>query len=335
MKFASAKKGRDGELLFVSRDLARCLPVDGLGTLQRALDEWEAVRSSLRERYEAFCASPDKGEPFDPSRCAAPLPRAFQWLDGSAYLNHVSLVRRARGASMPESFLRDPLMYQGGSDSFLGPQDDVWVQDEDWGVDFEAELAVVTDAVPMGCKVEQAKKHVVLIALVNDVSLRNLVPNELAKGFGFLQSKPSTAFGPVMITPDELGDAWREGKVHLPLLSSINGELFGEPQAGEGMNFNFFDLVAHAAKTRPLGPGTIIGSGTVSNGEGEGPGRPVKDGGLGYSCIAEQRMVETILAGSASSEFLKFGDRVRLEMLDRAGRSLFGAIAQTVRRYEA
>jgi fumarylacetoacetate (FAA) hydrolase len=272
-------------------------------------------------------------EDFDPARCMAPLPRAYQWADGSAYVNHVELVRRARGAAMPASFWTDPLMYQGGSDAFIGPCDAIEVADEAWGIDLEGEIAVVTGDVPMGASAAEAAEHIRLLMLVNDVSLRNLIPAELAKGFGFFHGKPSTAFSPVAATPDELGPAWQGGRVHLPLLASVNGKPLGRPDAGVDMTFAFPELIAHAAKTRRLGAGTIIGSGTVSNRSEDGPGRPVEMGGAGYTCLAEVRTVETILEGAPKTPFLKFGDRVRIEMLDAAGRSIFGAIDQKVVPY--
>jgi len=262
------------------------------------------------------------------------LPRSYQWADGSAYVNHVELVRKARGAEMPETFWTDPLMYQGGSDSFLGPRDDILMaQDEGWGIDFEAEVAVVTGDVPMGVAKQDAGKHIRLLMLVNDVSLRGLIPGELGKGFGFFQSKPSSAFSPVAVTPDELDDAWRDGKVHLPLKSSLNGQKFGVPNAGIDMTFNFPTLIAHAAKTRPLGAGAIVGSGTVSNKLDGEPGKPIVDGGVGYSCIAEIRMIETIQQGEAKTPFMKFGDQVRIEMADEHGADIFGAIDQKVVQY--
>jgi fumarylacetoacetate (FAA) hydrolase len=260
---------------------------------------------------------------FDPAACAAPLPRALQWADGSAYVTHVELVRKARGAEMPQSFWTDPLMYQGGSDAMIGASDPILAADEAWGIDFEGEVAVVTDDVPMGCRAEDAAKHIKLLMLVNDASLRNLIPGELAKGFGFFQSKPATAFSPVAVTPDELGDAWQDAKVHLPLRVDLNGERFGAPNAGEDMTFSFAELIAHAAKTRFLSAGTIIGSGTVSN----------KDRAAGSCCIAERRSLEQIESGAAKTPFLKFGDRVRIEMTDQEGRSVFGAIDQHVERY--
>jgi len=276
-----------------------------------------------------------KGEPFDESRCLSPLPRAFQWADGSAYVNHVELVRKARGAEMPASFWTDPLMYQGGSDCFLAPHAPVRLADEAWGIDFEAEVAVVTDDVPMGIAPEMAGRHIKLVMLVNDVSLRNLVPGELGKGFGFFQSKPSSAFSPVAVAPDSLGPAWDGGKLNGPLLSSLNGAPFGRPDAGRDMTVDFPALIAHAARTRSLGAGTIIGSGTVSNrGEDGSPGRPITEGGAGYSCIAELRMIETIAQGEPATRFLRFGDRVRIEMIDGDGCTMFGAIDQTIEPYE-
>jgi fumarylacetoacetate (FAA) hydrolase len=261
---------------------------------------------------------------FDPKECLSPLPRAYQWADGSAYVTHVELVRKARGADMPPSFWTDPLMYQGGSDSFIGPCDPILAADEAWGIDLEGEVAVITDDVPMGTDAAHAEKHIKLLMLVNDVSLRNLIPAELAKGFGFLQSKPASGFSPVAITPDELGEAWSEGRVHLPLNVYLNGASFGTPNAGEDMTFSFPQLIAHVAKTRALCAGSIIGSGTVSN----------KDRSRGSACIAERRSLETIEHGTPQTPFLKFGDRVRIEMLDSDGRSVFGAIDQQVRRYE-
>jgi fumarylacetoacetate (FAA) hydrolase len=331
MKLATLRTGsRDGQLMVVSRDLSRCLSVMPIATLQSVLDEWEAISPTLRTFSERVNAS-DKGtQPFDPKTCLAPLPRAYQWADGSAYVNHVALVRQARGTEMPASFRTDPLMYQGGSDSFLAPHDPIR-GDEDWGIDFEAEVAVVTGDVPMGATAEAAVQAIRLVMLLNDVSLRNLIPPELAKGFGFFQSKPSSAFAPVAVTPDELGAAWDGGRLHLPLLSALNGQPFGRPNAGIDMTFDFPTLIAHAAKTRPLAAGTIIGSGTVSNrGPDGGPGRPIADGGVGYSCIAEQRVVETILSGAAKTPFLKSGDRVRIEMRGADGVSIFGAIDQAV-----
>jgi fumarylacetoacetate (FAA) hydrolase len=329
--------GRDGTLVVVRRDLARAVEVGGVcRTLQQALDDWPLVERKLRpvaaalERDEASAAFA-----FDPAACAAPLPRAYQWADGSAYVNHVELVRRARGAELPASFWTDPLIYQGGSDSLLGPCQPIRLAEEAWGIDFEAEVAVITDDVPMGCPAERAAAHIRLVTLVNDVSLRNLVPGELAKGFGFFQSKPSSALAPVAVTPDELGPAWRDAKLHLPLLSFVNGTAFGRPEAGEDMTFSFAQLIAHAARTRPLAAGSILGSGTVSNRDAAGgPGLPLAEGGRGYACIAEQRTVETLRHGAPTTPFLSFGDVVRIEMLDAQGRSIFGAIEQRVERYE-
>lgn len=335
MRLASLKEGRDGRLVVVSGDGRRMAPADGIAaTLQAALDDWANVEPRLAALSDALAAGELRGAPFDEAACASPLPRAYQWADGSAYVNHVALVRRARGAEMPESFWEDPLMYQGGSDSFLAPRGPIAVAEESWGIDFEAEIAVVTDDVPMGVSPEQAGRHIRLLMLVNDVSLRNLIPGELAKGFGFFQSKPSSAFSPLALTPDELGQAWDGGRLHLPLLSFLNGAPFGRPEAGVDMTFDFPRLIAHAAKTRPLAAGSIIGSGTVSNRDADGgPGRPIAEGGLGYSCIAEQRMVETIREGAPKTPFLHFGDRVRIEMRAPDGRSLFGAIDQEVVRH--
>ena len=332
MKLATLKDGRNGRLVVVSQDLKRQLDASAVAdTLQTALDDWSKTKPRLEElaaRVES------EGEAFDQSACASPLPRAYQWADGSAYVNHVELVRKARGAEMPESFWTDPLMYQGGSDTFLAPRDDIAMADEAWGIDFEAEVAVITDDVPMGVSAEIAGKHIQLLMLVNDVSLRGLIPGELGKGFGFFQSKPSSAFSPVAVTPDELGDAWHDNKVHLPLLSNFNDSLFGKPEAGIDMTFDFGQLIAHAAKSRPLSAGTIIGSGTVSNKLDGGPGKPISEGGVGYSCIAEIRTIETIQSGSASTSFMKYGDRIRIEMRDADDKSIFGVIDQTVVPYD-
>jgi len=338
MKFASLKAGgRDGTLVVVSRDLRRCVPVaDITPTLQAALDDWAEISPRLGDVSDRLNAGAvDGATPFDPAACAAPLPRAYQWADGSAYVNHVELVRRARGGEIPASFWTDPLMYQGGSDSFIGGHDPVRLADEDWGIDLEAEVAVITDDVPMGSAPDRCASHIKLIMLVNDVSLRNLIPAELAKGFGFFQSKPASAFSPVAVTPDELGDAWDGGKVNLPMNVSINGEPFGKPNAGVDMVFEFPRLIAHAAKTRALVAGSIVGSGTISNKQNTEHGSAIKDGGVGYCCIAEVRMIETINTGKPTTSFLKFGDRVRIEMLDRAGASVFGVIDQTIEKYEA
>jgi len=335
MKLASLKDGRDGRLVVVSRDLSRYLDASKIApTMQAALDDWSKVVPQLHKLAKNL-ESAGQGAPFDQAECDSPLPRAYHWADGSAYVNHVELVRKARGAEMPETFWTDPLMYQGGSDSFLGPRDDIPVGDEAWGIDFEAEVAVVTGDVPMGVSAVDAGNYIQLIMIVNDVSLRGLIPGELAKGFGFFQSKPSSAFSPVAVTPDELGSAWKDNKLHLPLLSTLNESAFGKPEAGVDMTFDFAQLIAHAAKTRPLIAGSIIGSGTVSNKLDGGPGKPVAEGGVGYSCIAEIRMIETIESGSPQTAFMKFGDRVRIEMNDAEGASIFGTIEQTVVRYDA
>ena len=333
MKLASLKAGRDGRLVVVSNDLTRCASAtDVAATLQAALDDWDNARPAL----EAISRQLESGggEAFDQQECASPLPRAYQWADGSAYVNHVELVRKARGAEMPDTFWTDPLMYQGGSDSFIGPRDDIPMANEAWGIDFEAEVTVITDDVPMGVSAADAVQHIKLIMLVNDVSLRGLIPAELGKGFGFFQSKPSSAFSPIAITPDELGDRWQDAKVHLPLLSFLNDKLFGKPDAGIDMTFDFGQLVAHAAKTRPLAAGAIVGSGTVSNKLGDGPGKSIEEGGVGYSCIAEVRTIETINDGKPTTSFMKFGDRVRIEMNDEKGRSIFGTIDQVITEYE-
>jgi fumarylacetoacetate (FAA) hydrolase len=336
MKLATLRDGtRDGRLVVVSRDLARCMSVPGIATtLQQALDDWRPSTMELREVFDLLNDGSVAGEPFDEAACLSPLPRAYQWADGSAYVNHVELVRKARGAEMPASFWTDPLMYQGGSDAFLAPRAPIRMADESWGIDFEAEVAVITDDVPMGIAPEDAGGRVRLLMLVNDVSLRGLIPGELAKGFGFFHAKPSSAFSPLAVTPDELGEAWDGGKLDLPLLSTLNGQPFGRPRAGVDMTFDFPTLVAHAAKTRPLAAGTIVGSGTVSNkGKDGGPGKPIAQGGDGYSCIAEVRVVETLLEGKPRTPFMRFGDRIRIEMLDAQGHSIFGAIEQTVERY--
>lgn len=332
MKLATLKAGgRDGTLAVVSRDLTVCRPVPAIArTLQAALDDWDAVEPQLRQVYEALnsgaFADP---QPFDPAACHSPLPRAYQWADGSAYVNHVELVRKARGAAMPASFYDDPLMYQGGSDSFIGPRDAI-VADPAWGIDFEAEVAVVTGDVALGTGPAEALKSVRLLMLVNDVSLRALIPAELEKGFGFFQSKPASAFSPVAVTPDELGAAWRDGKLHLPLTVTLNGDLFGRPNAGVDMTFDFGRLIAHVAKTRELAAGSIVGSGTVSNKQGGLWGSSVNNGGVGYCCLAEVRMYETIETGKPVTPFMKAGDMVRIEMFDSADSSIFGAIENTV-----
>jgi fumarylacetoacetate (FAA) hydrolase len=328
MKLATLKDGtRDGQLAVVSRDLKTAHLADGIAfTLQRALDDWAFIAPQLEELYGQLNAGrAHRPFDFDPKRCMAPLPRAFQWADGSAYVNHVELVRKARGADMPESFWHDPLMYQGGSDDFIGPMDDIVLASEEWGIDFEGEIAVVTDDVAMGVTPAQAAAHIKLLMLVNDVSLRNLIPAELAKGFGFFQSKPASSFSPVAVTPDELGAAWQDGKVHLPLRATWNGALVGQPNAGVDMVFSFPQLIAHLAKTRNARAGTIIGSGTVSN----------KDVGNGYTCIAEKRSLEMIADGEAKTPFMKFGDTIRIDMLDANGKSIFGAINQQVVQADA
>ncbi|SHF38100.1 fumarylacetoacetate (FAA) hydrolase [Microbulbifer donghaiensis] len=332
MKLASLKSGRDGQLVVVSNDLTRMVVASEIApTLQAALDNWAAASADLEALHAKLESGEIQGEAFDQARCHSPLPRAYHWADGSAYVNHVELVRKARNAEMPQSFWTDPLMYQGGSDTFLAPREPVKMpQSEGFGIDFEAEIAVITDDVPMGVSAEDALQHIKLVMLVNDVSLRGLIPNELAKGFGFYQSKPSSAFSPVCVTPAQLGDNWKEGKLHLPLVSHLNGGKFGEPNAGVDMTFHFGQLIAHAAKTRPLGAGTIIGSGTVSNKLDGGPGKPVAEGGVGYSCIAEIRMIETIQNGQPSTPFMQFGDNIAIEMLDENGQSIFGRIEQTV-----
>ncbi|MBP3127109.1 fumarylacetoacetate hydrolase family protein [Thalassospira sp. ER-Se-21-Dark] len=338
MKLATLKNGtRDGQLVLVSKDLSEYVDASAIApTLQAALDNWADIAPRLKDLAGDVEAGsgPAKRVAFDQTRAHSPLPRAFQWADGSAYVNHVELVRKARGAEMPQSFWTDPLMYQGGSDSFLGPRDDILMGDTAWGIDMEGEIAVITDDVPMGASLDQARDAIRLIMLVNDVSLRGLIPGELAKGFGFFQSKPSSAFSPVAVTPDELGDAWDGGKLHLPLCVDLNGKPFGRANAGIDMTFDFAQLVAHAARTRPLCAGSIIGSGTVSNKLDGGPGKPVAAGGAGYSCIAEIRMIETIENGSAATPFLQFGDSVKIEMRDANGQSIFGAIEQTVREYK-
>ncbi len=328
MKLATLKEGgRDGTLVVVSRDMTRCQPVPGIArTLQAALDDWDVCAPQLAEVYTALNNHAARHAlPFDPALCHSPLPRAYQWADGSAYVNHVELVRKARGADMPPEFWTDPLMYQGGSDSFVGPADPILARDEAWGIDFEAEVAVVTGDVPMGAAPADCRRHIRLLMLVNDVSLRNLIPAELAKGFGFFQSKPASAFSPVAVTPDELGEAWDGGKVHLPLVVHLNGELFGRPNAGVDMTFDFPQLIAHVAKTRELEAGSIIGSGTVSN----------VDRSTGSGCLAEKRCLETIADGKPGTPFMRFGDRVRIEMFGTDGATIFGAIDQRVERYPA
>nr|WP_300307120.1 fumarylacetoacetate hydrolase family protein [Halomonas sp.] len=338
MKLASLKSGRDGELIVVSRDLSQAVRVPQIATtLQQAIENWDKLAPRLDDVYQALNNGSAEGAfALDQSTLHSPLPRTHHWADGSAYLNHVQLVRQARNAQMPETFWTDPLMYQGGGDRFLAPQDDIEAVSEEHGIDFEGEIAVITDDVPMAVTPEQAASHIKLVMLVNDVSLRGLIPGELAKGFGFFQAKPASSFSPICVTPDELGDAWKDGRVHLPLTVHLNGEKFGEPEAGPDMVFNFPQLVAHAARTRYLGAGAIIGSGTVSNPDADGgPGKPVVDGGVGYSCLAEVRMVEQILHGQVKTPFMHFGDKVRIEMFDRDGNSIFGAIDQKVVEYKA
>ena len=325
MKLGSLKEGgRDGTLVVVSRDLSRAVRAIGIApTLQRALEDWSNLAPRLAALAKALEAGDiDGGFDVDLVAFAAPLPRAYEFVDGSAYLPHVERVRRARGAEVPESFYTDPLMYQATSAGFLGPRDAVKVVDEGYGIDLEAEIVVITDDVPMAVTPEQAAAHIQLVGLVNDVSLRNLIPGELAKGFGFLQSKPRSALSPVFVTPDELGDAWHGNKLHLPLLTHVNGDWFGAPEAGVDMQFDFSQLVAHAARTRPLSAGTIVGSGTIAN----------ADTSKGASCFAERRTVETLEHGKPSTPFMSFGDRVRIEMLDARGASIFGAIEQRIDR---
>jgi fumarylacetoacetate (FAA) hydrolase len=326
LKLASLKRGgRDGTLIVVNRALSQFVEVPDIAdTLQQALDDWANTAPRLNAVSEALnLGQCEVSDTLDYTSLASPLPRAYEFVDGSAYLPHVERVRRARGAEVPASFYEDPLMYQATSSGFLGPRDPVFVVSEEYGIDFEAEVVVVTDDVPMAVSAEQAANHIQLLGLINDVSLRNLIPGELAKGFGFLQSKPRSALSPVLVTPDELGDAWRESVLHLPLRSWLNGEPFGEPDAGVDMQFNFGRLVAHAAKTRPLAAGTIVGSGTVAN----------EDEGKGASCLAEIRMLEIIADGKPRTPFMSFGDSIRIEMLDGQGASIFGAIEQVIEPY--
>ena len=323
MKLGTLKAGgRDGTLVVVSRDLSRAVRVpDIAATLQAALDDWDNTSAALQEVAAALEAGPVNEEfVFEPREVSSPLPRAYHWVDGSAYVNHVELVRKARGAEMPDSFWHDPLVYQGGSDDFLGPRDDIPVPSEEFGIDMEAETAVITGDVPMGTSADDAGQYIRLLMILNDVSLRNLIPGELAKGFGFYQSKPSTAFSPVAVTPDELGAAYIDGTFNLPLTTRLNGEIFGQPDCGTDMTFNFNQLIAHVTKTRRLGAGAIIGSGTISN----------YDRTKGSSCIAEKRMLETIADGKPATPFMSFGDTVRIEMMDSDGNSIFGAIDQKV-----
>ncbi|MBR9833808.1 MAG: fumarylacetoacetate hydrolase family protein [Alphaproteobacteria bacterium] len=333
MKLATLKNGtRDGRLVVVSRDLTKCSDATHIApTLQAALDDWSRIAPQLASLAEQVELGSVPTVRFHEHDCESPLPRAYQWADGSAYINHVELVRKARGAEVPESFYDDPLMYQGGSDAFLGPRDAIPLGDPAWGCDMEGEVAVITDDVPAGVNEAEAADHIKLVMLCNDVSLRGLIPPELAKGFGFFQSKPPSAFTPVAVTPDELGAAWRDSLVHLPLRVDYNGAPFGRAEAGVDATFSLARLVAHAAKTRPLGAGTVIGSGTVSNKDADGgAGKPVAEGGLGYSCIAEIRMIEKIATGEFKTGFMRAGDTVRIEMLDAAGHSIFGAIEQVV-----
>ena len=333
MKLATLNDGtRDGKLVVVSKDLTRCCAAGYIApTMQAALDNWERIAPELALLARDVEHETVPCERFHERQAHSPFPRAYQWADGSAYINHVELVRNARGAEVPESFYLDPLMYQGGSDSFLPPRAPIPLGDAAWGCDMEGEIAVITDDVPMGVSAEDAAGHIKLVMLVNDVSLRGLIPGELAKGFGFFQSKPASAFSPVAVTPDELGDAWADSLVHLPLMVDYNGAPFGRADAGKDATFTLAQLVAHAAKTRALGAGTIIGSGTVSNKGADGsPGKPVSEGGLGYSCIAEIRMIETIESGAPTTPFMAPGDTVKIEMRDSANHSIFGAIEQTV-----
>lgn len=333
MKLATLNDGtRDGKLVVVSKDITRYCAADNIApTMQAALDNWDEVSPKLEALYRDVEHQTVPCERFHEREAHSPLPRAYQWADGSAYINHVELVRKARGAEVPESFYHDPLMYQGGSDDFLPPRADIPLKDTAWGCDMEGEIAAVVDDVPMGVSSEEAADHIKLLMLVNDVSLRGLIPGELAKGFGFFQSKPATAFSPVAVTPDELGDAWKDNVIQLPLNVDYNGQPFGRANAGVDATFNLADLVAHAAKTRNLGAGAIIGSGTISNqDENGGPGKPVSDGGHGYSCIAEIRMIETIADGEAKTRFMAPGDTVKIWMDDEQGHSIFGAIEQAV-----
>ena len=327
MKLATLKQGgRDGTLIVVSRDLTRAVRADSIApTLQKALDHWDLSAPRLQVLYDELNAgTAEDWFELDLATLAAPLPRCYQFVDGSAYLPHVERVRKARGAEVPESFFTDPLMYQAVSDGFLGPLDDIAMASTDWGVDFESEIGVITDDVPMGAPAAECGRHIQLITLLNDVSLRNPIPGELAKGFGFLQSKPRSALAPVVVTPDELGEAWVDSKLHLPLITHFNGELFGEPEAGEDMQFSFAELLAHAARTRPLAAGTLLGSGTIAN----------QDTSRGASCLAEKRMLEIIANGKPKTPFMQFGDTVRIEMKAKDGKSIFGAIEQRVVHYQ-
>lgn len=334
MKLATLDNGtRDGALVVISNDLTKCSNVSHIApNLQSALDNWSECEPRLQRVSQTLETGSQPTERFHENDALSPLPRAYQWLDGSAYINHVELVRKARGAEVPASFYTDPLMYQGGSDSFLAPRAPIIMADEAYGIDMEAEVAVIVDDLPMGASRDEALSAIRLVMLVNDVSLRGLIPAELAKGFGFVQSKPSSAFSPVTVTPDELGDAWKDGKVHLPLIVDYNNNPFGRADAGVDMTFDFGQLVAHAAKTRPLSAGTIVGSGTISNKVDGEPSKSLEEGGVGYSCIAEIRMIETISDGKPSTEFMKFGDTVSIEMRDKNGKSIFGKIEQEVQK---
>ena len=325
MKLASLNHARDGQLIVVDSRLQHyVLATHITPTMQTALDDWENVSPQLNDLAQQLEAGTANSLPFEPSKCASPLPRSYHWADGSAYVNHVELVRKARNAEMPETYWTDPLIYQGGSDTFLGPMEDIAMADEAWGIDFEAEVAVVVDDVPMGINQQDAQQHIKLVMLVNDVSLRNLIPGELAKGFGFYQAKPSSAFSPVAVTPEALGNAWDGSKLHLPLRAILNEKLIGQPNAGVDMTFDFGQLIAHAAKTRALCAGTIIGSGTVSN----------LDRSQGSCCLAEVRMLEVIAKGQATTDFMRFGDRIQIEMLDSDQQSIFGQIDQQVVAYD-
>jgi fumarylacetoacetate (FAA) hydrolase len=337
MKLASLNNNtRDGQLVVVSRDLKKYVSVEDIArTLQEALDSWNHKKVLLEQVYTKLNNQELSTEKdFKQEDCLSPLPRAYAWLDGSAYINHVELTRKARNAQIPESFYTNPLMYQGGSDTFIAPHGDILVQKEEYGIDFEAEVAIITDDVPMGTSKEDANKHIKLLMLINDVSLRNLIPEELAKGIGFVNSKTSNAFSPVCITPDELEDSWIDSKVDLAINIFYNEEVFGKPICSQDMTFSFADLLQHAAKTRELGAGTIIGSGTVSNKLDGKEGKTIKDGGLGYSCIAEQRVVEIIKEGSAKTSFMNFEDRVEIFMNDKNGNSIFGSIKQKVKQFK-
>jgi len=327
MKLATLKNNtRDGQLVVVNKTLSEAVIVSDIApTLQAAIDNWNETSPKLDAIYQSLNAGLIANTmTFEQAQCESPLPRAYQWADGSAYVNHVELVRKARNAEMPATFWTDPLMYQGGSDAFIGPRDDILVASEKFGIDFESEVAVITNDVPMGADAQEAAKHIILMMLVNDVSLRNLIPGELAKGFGFFGSKPSSAFSPVAVTPDELGDAWDGSKLHLPLTTHLNNEMFGQPNCGVDMTFDFPTIVAHAAKTRPLSAGCVVGSGTISN----------YDRSAGSSCLAEKRMLEIVESGEAKTAFMSFGDTVRIEMFNEQGESIFGAIDQCVVQYK-